>query len=960
MATAPASLLLQQLRGLAAARLPDKLTDDQLLSRFTEQHEQAAFAALVRRHGPLVLGVCRRVLHHREDAEDAFQATFLVLAKKAGAIARGESVASWLYKVAYRVALRARARTAARQARERQAPSRPAGDPLAEITGRELLTVLDEELQALPECYRAPLVLCYWKGESREEIARQLGWSARTVRRRLEQGRKCLSARLRRRRLELPAVLLAAGLAQQAAAAVPPLLAAAATRVALEAAAGSLGATPAATLASAALAAMRVGQAKTLAAVLLLLAALAAGGAWLTVRGPGPAGSAAAAECPPAPTGRKPAATPAKRPEARKEKPAVEDMTVTGRVLDAAGKPVAGAHVAVVARQALRLSSWERWAWHRNEVVGQVRTNAEGRYRLSVPRTAAGNFRQVRVVAAGPGHGLGWQALDPDARAAAAEVRLGPPQVVRGRLLDLQGIPAAGVKVRVVQVARKPVKGQGGDTLRVPQAGLPLGGNTATSDARGYFTLQGFGADCKLELEINDPRYAHVEEVEIDTGDRKQAEEFRLVLSPPRIVEGRVTCADTGKPVAGARVEVFALGDSSVAGKTDAAGRYRITISPVSKDTRFGNTRGVAVVAGPPPGGPYLRTWKELTWPDGAVVRQTADVALARGVIVRGTITEAGTGRPVAGAYVAYDQANRGAVVSGRDGTYQLAVPAGKNRLIVTSPVPDYIPQVVGSGGGEPGRPVGDPIYFHAVADLDLKAGEEPRRVPITLRRGVTLKGRLVGPDGKPVPSAVLFVGGHRPPYEKTMHPIHVRGGRFEVPGCDPAGTYRLTILEHPRPVRLMLGAESVKGFGQLWLPELLGNKDRLGAAVEVSAAKAAAEPVLVRLAPCGSVRLRLRDAKGQPVARYAPWLQLVVAPGPAIYEALERKTLAAEVVTLAGRYAEPKDLHTDAQGFVTYHGLIPGATYRVKKTRQEPRNDVLKDFKAEAGKTIDVDVQLK
>src|SRR5262249_29462731 len=154
----------------------DPTPDRQLLERFTSQHEEEAFAALVRRHGPLVLGVCRRVLRNPHDAEDAFQAAFLVLARKAHAIRQHASLGCWLYRVAYHTAAQARRRLADRQRYERQAVPRAPADPLAEVTGRELLALLDEELQQLPERLRAPLVLCSLEGRTRDEAAAELGW----------------------------------------------------------------------------------------------------------------------------------------------------------------------------------------------------------------------------------------------------------------------------------------------------------------------------------------------------------------------------------------------------------------------------------------------------------------------------------------------------------------------------------------------------------------------------------------------------------------------------------------------------------------------------------------------------------------------------------------------------------------------------------------------------------------
>src|SRR5579885_476710 len=161
--------LVNHLRDLVAP--PATLPDAQLLERFRARGEEAAFAHLVRRHGAMVLGVCRRVLREEQDAEDAFQATFLVLARRAAAIRKGGSVGSWLHGVARRVAARARAEAARRAAHERRRPAPPRANGADEIVWRELRTVLDEELARLPEKYRAPVVLCYLEGRTQDEAA---------------------------------------------------------------------------------------------------------------------------------------------------------------------------------------------------------------------------------------------------------------------------------------------------------------------------------------------------------------------------------------------------------------------------------------------------------------------------------------------------------------------------------------------------------------------------------------------------------------------------------------------------------------------------------------------------------------------------------------------------------------------------------------------------------------------
>jgi RNA polymerase sigma factor (sigma-70 family) len=231
MSHATASALLRQVRGLVAARAADAAPDADLLERFRGGGDAAAFEALVRRHGPMVLRVCRRVLGDVHDAEDAFQATFLVLAQKAGAIRKGASVASWLHGVAYRVAGKARARAA----RSRPTCGAPAaqGDAADEVSWREVRSVLDAELGRLPEECRAPLVLCYLEGLTQDEAARRLGWSGRTLRRRLGQGRRLLRARLARRGLALSAGLGAVLLTEATApAALPSALAEAAVKAA--------------------------------------------------------------------------------------------------------------------------------------------------------------------------------------------------------------------------------------------------------------------------------------------------------------------------------------------------------------------------------------------------------------------------------------------------------------------------------------------------------------------------------------------------------------------------------------------------------------------------------------------------------------------------------------------------------------------------------------------------------
>jgi RNA polymerase sigma-70 factor (ECF subfamily) len=216
--------LVRYIRRLGVWSERDEATDAALLGRFIAAGDERAFAALVDRHGPLVLHVCRRVLGDGDDADDAFQATFLVLARKAATVHPREALPAWLHGVARGVALKARSARARRlcAARPFAGPvTDPRPDPLSELSARELLALLDEEVQRLPEAQRLPVILCCLEGRSLEEAARQLGGTLGSVKGHLERGRARLHARLVRRGLTLSAALGAAEVSRVAASAAP-------------------------------------------------------------------------------------------------------------------------------------------------------------------------------------------------------------------------------------------------------------------------------------------------------------------------------------------------------------------------------------------------------------------------------------------------------------------------------------------------------------------------------------------------------------------------------------------------------------------------------------------------------------------------------------------------------------------------------------------------------------------
>ncbi|HZV07618.1 MAG TPA: sigma-70 family RNA polymerase sigma factor [Gemmataceae bacterium] len=211
--------VIRHLRRAALLQQGDGPADGQLLELFLAGCDETAFEALVRRHGPMVLGVCRRVLRNAHDAEDAFQATFLVLVRKAASLRSRELLANWLYGVAYRTAMKARTMNAKHRAREKQASEMPRSETSADSTHEELLAQLDHELSRLPDKYRVPVVLCELEGRSRKEVARLLGMPEGTLSWRLAHAKKMLAKRLSRHGMAISGVALAAVMAPSAASA---------------------------------------------------------------------------------------------------------------------------------------------------------------------------------------------------------------------------------------------------------------------------------------------------------------------------------------------------------------------------------------------------------------------------------------------------------------------------------------------------------------------------------------------------------------------------------------------------------------------------------------------------------------------------------------------------------------------------------------------------------------------
>jgi beta-lactamase regulating signal transducer with metallopeptidase domain len=645
----------------------------------------------------------------------------------------------------------------------------------------------------------------------------------------------------------------------------------------------------------------------------------------------------------------------------------VERMTLTGRVLDPAGKPVPDAAVMVIVR-----SKYSRRPQLDAAATGAMsshegRCDGSGRFRIELPRTTSARQHGLTLTAMASGYSLGWTDLDPDVDPPVADVALRPELVIRGRMFDVQGQPARGVALRVeslIPVVRGALTGSifrpDADELR--RRDFAAWPGPAISDEQGGFTLRGLSRDLLCWLLVEDPRFA-IPFTVIQTAEKVDARQpvplystikvdpgpdpkpITLTLQPAQTVVGRVTYADTGQPVPRALVSSGRRGFEA-----DADGRFRVTTGP-ARANRFG------VRAQSPDGPPYLMAMKQGEWPQGAI-EQSVDVSLPRGVVVHGKITEERTGRPVVGAVVrvtGHESAGRVPpslsipAATGPDGTYRVAAPPGAGYVVVQGPGDDYVLREFGAEGGlyvaQPGR---RRFYAHAYRAIDLKPDAPDQEVDLTLRPGRAIRGRAVGPDGQPVQDAwvcsQLMVwtvpnGGWKIWVTPQDHSrSQLRDGRFVLHGLDPNSAVKVPAF-FLEPFR------------------------KLGAVVKFSGGSAANGPVTVRLEPCGTARARLVTSEGKPLDRYPAraLVVLVVTPGP-----MRGRNMAKDGPLLANEAGLVQldsvnysfDFQSDADGRITLPALIPGATYRIEDISPlfgggDPV--IRKEFTVKPGETLDL-----
>jgi RNA polymerase sigma factor (sigma-70 family) len=500
---------LRHLRDLFSEGTAVGLSDAQLLARYTASKDGPAFESLVARHGPMVLATCHAILQHEQDVEDAFQATFLVLARKAGSVRAGDALGGWLHRVAYRVAVQAN--IAAQRRRRHESEVLAMEFPCAARPGLEpdVRSIVHEEIERLPERHRLPVVLCDLEGLTYEQAAGQLDWTEPTLRCRLAKARHRLRDRLTRRDVTGAALGLAIR-SSRASAAVP----AAWAQVAVAAATGGAASAAVAALTRTLIRSMlmtklKVGAMAVLAAAALVSAGVVAVGAGRPDEPKTTMRAAATAKAPPAVAKAKAAA-----PE-----PAPGEMVeVRGRVVGPDGKPVQGATVRRV------------WEGLDDAPVPEATSASDGRFLARIPRPSrstrmvGGAEDMPWIAAAAPGFGPGWVARAVEAAAAGElTIRLvpdGPP--IEGRIVDLQGRPVAGAQVKVDRLWYAKAEGswyvETGDLPawleRVRDRGirqgpwdglthLPTPIVTATTGPDGRFRLTGIGRERIAELIVS-------------------------------------------------------------------------------------------------------------------------------------------------------------------------------------------------------------------------------------------------------------------------------------------------------------------------------------------------------------------------------------------------------------------------------------------------------------------------
>jgi RNA polymerase sigma factor (sigma-70 family) len=897
--------LIHALCEMSAAWRDDVSSDGDLLARFAATRDEDAFRMLVARHGSLVWSVCLGVLREPHDAEEAFQSTFLALARRADGLTGHTGIASWLQTVAKRTA-RNITRTAHRQSLLRRRVGESLRAEPSPVRKTSTWQTVEAELEGLPPRLREAVTYYYLEGRTHAQTAEMLGCSTAEAHRRVEQGQSLIRQRLAGRG-ELASVgsVMAALAAARSVQGMPPGLLNATVHTAVKSANGAVAAAGAATAATVTAGGWRIG-------IVVALMVGAGGGVALL---PGVLDGSA-----------KPVAGEAKRNGAQSPRPTdgpqepSPAVRVGGRVTDARGVPVAGAVVTAFA------PAWQHLVGgglRAAERLAGGTTDASGGFALEVPTDflRVGSRRVAHLSVWSPGRAAQTVAVQVWPSAGDVAVRLPDAADVRGRVVDPEGRPAGGVRVCVVR--------QGGVTLpeEVAATGTLAGWPAAVrTDEAGEFCFRGACGEQALTLHCRDDRNRWAgQRVVFDPSDPPADADgmFVVTMPRPRVIAGRVAAAGTGEPVAGCRVRVDvtrAPGATpsdpslSVTVTTDAAGRYECRVQPGHR---------VGVAAYPPEGValPAMRRSVLMAPGDG---RQEVDVVLPPGKVVEGTVADEADRRPLANVAVEYMPSHKAVPVvepAADDTTWPVvfAVSAdaeGRFRAVVAdAPGGLYVREAYAGGAG---RRAGRRWYAPASKQLAGLDSESPQvmSVELLLRRMADLRGEVVRADGTPAGEAALMCRGAMAPGWAAIPCVYpVRGGRFAANNVESSAWHRLLVVD--------------SGRGE-------------GAVATLTPGGSGASTV--RLQACGSARVRLLDAQSRPAAGYRPSL-FVFHPDDVAGDDYLEASLEHAVRFLGVSVEEFDPAHyggglvADADGWLTLPALIPGAVYSLRTPSEVSRD---------------------
>ena len=664
------------------------------LEGFVSGHDAAAFEPLIARHGPMVLSVCRGILKDPNDAEDAFQATFLILVKKSASFRGQVSLGPWLYRVAHRVAIRANVAAARRRACERQAGQMDATSAVTELAEpREQLQTLHEEIARLPEKVRRAVVLCDLELVSQNRAAAELRLSERTLQRRLRQGRERLKARLIRRGLASDDGILGAVFLREARAAVPTAWSEATVR-AVRAAINQgistgLVSAAAAKMTDEVLRIMLVRKLALTSAALLTAALIAwrASAAFVSRSDEPSKKTIATSHSPVQPKSE----TPVRGPEP-KLVDSTDKVSIGGRVLGPDGQPVARAKLYLTV-----MRGYYREPFPAGELAV---TGPDGRFAFTVSKSTIGDEKIV-ASAMSANHGIGWLEVPADGISDNLTVRLVNDDVpITGQVVDLEGKAVPGATLRVLEIgaadrrrsrpAARSYPGKDGGEPPARDAGYQVGrhqrvptGDKGHDERHRTLTSHRHRPQPTRPAQLDGPviasQYLHVltrnlslnrstsvtqngntvtrsTSISRNTStdregklepDKYYEANFVVVAAPTKPVVGVVRDKHTRKPLAGVTIESNKLANDPVPGRnivqttTDAEGRYRLTGLPKGEGNK------IRLV--PRDDQPYLSVHAIVPDTPG-LDPVTVDFELTRGIWIEGGVTDKVTGKPVRGS----------------------------------------------------------------------------------------------------------------------------------------------------------------------------------------------------------------------------------------------------------------------------------------------------------------------